>query len=79
MAKRIRCARANRFLLLSMRPRAVSFIVSFRGRRVEVVEKIIDNIFEYSFAYEYWPSGRLKTVASTRACAGVLIEFDDQV
>jgi hypothetical protein len=54
------------------------FRVDFR-RRVVVVEKFIDNAFEYSFAYEYWPSGRLETVTTTRANAGVLIEaFDDQ-
>jgi hypothetical protein len=50
----------------------------FRDHKVATVEKFIDDVFEYSFAYEYRPNGTILTVTTTRAQLGVLVEhFDD--
>lgn len=54
------------------------FRFTFRDCRV-IVEKFIDRTFEYSFAYEYWPTGNIRSVVSTRAGLGVLLEEFDEV
>jgi hypothetical protein len=55
------------------------FRFTFRDYRVVTVEKFIDGMFEYSFAYEYWPTGNIRSVVSTRARLGVLLEEFDEV
>jgi hypothetical protein len=52
---------------------------TFRDYKVVIIEKFIDNSFEYSFAYEYWPTGGIRCVVSTRARLGVLVEEFDEV
>lgn len=54
------------------------FRFTFHSYKVITVEKFIDDTFEYSFAYEYWPSGSIRCVVTTRARLGVQVEqFDD--
>jgi hypothetical protein len=55
------------------------FRFTFRNRKVVTVEKFTDGTFEYSFAYDYWSSGSIKSVVSTRALLGVLLEEIDPV
>lgn len=52
---------------------------TFHAYKVVAVEKFIDNTFEYSFAYEYWPTGSIRRIVTTRARLGVLIEQFDEV
>jgi hypothetical protein len=76
-SKRIRWDRAVR-LSDDARSVAVMFASRFAITRV-IIEKFIDNSFEYSFAYEYWPTGNIRCVVSTRARLGVLLEEFDEV
>jgi hypothetical protein len=55
------------------------FRFTFRNRKVVTVEKFTDGTFEYSFAYDYWSSGSIKSVVSTRPLLGVLVEEFDPV
>lgn len=55
-------------------PHSWYFHFTFHDYRVIIVEKLMDGIFEYSFAYDYWPNGRVKTVVWTRSHLGVLLE-----
>lgn len=56
-------------------PRPAYFRFTFRNRRVVTIEKFIDNVFEYAFAYEYHAkSGRLATVTTTRSNLGVRVD-----
>jgi hypothetical protein len=55
------------------------FRFTFHAHKVVTVEKFVDNTFEYSFAYEYWPIGGIKSVVTTRARLGVLLQQFDEV
>lgn len=55
------------------------FRFTFHAHKVVTVEKFTDNTFEYSFAYEYWPTGSIRSVVTTRARLGVLIEQFDEL
>jgi hypothetical protein len=43
------------------------FRFTFHAHKVVTVEKFTDNTFEYSFAYEYWLTGSIRRVVTTRA------------
>lgn len=47
------------------------YCFTFQEYKVVTVEKFVEGLFEYSFAYDYWPSGRIKCVFWTRAVLGV--------
>jgi len=51
------------------------FRCTYVNDQLTIVEKILDAQFEYSFQYEYWPSGNLKRVITTRPGIGITEEY----